>query len=173
MPPCGHCGPGAERRRGAARSGVQDALPAHARDLIALIEKLRLGKVHLVGNSAGAFICLLDAQQRPDLVRTFTLEEPPVVSIFLQAMPSKPGEVFKLLLSSPPTLAAFIRFGAGVISPVMKAFQKGQNDAGLATFARRPRGRPVHEGFCCVKAADEGRPHAASPGAARLRPAGV
>lgn len=81
--------------------GVDDVLAAHVEDLVALIEALGLGKVHLVGNSSGAFVCLLAAQRRPDLVRTLTLEEPPVVSMFLHALPPKPAEVLELLFSSP------------------------------------------------------------------------
>ncbi len=124
--------------------GGDDTLPPHAEDLIALIEKLRLGKVHLVGNSSGAFICLLVAQKRPDLVRTLTLEEPPVVSLFLQALPPKPGEVFKLLFSSPPTLVSLIRFGAGTIGPATKAFKDGKDDVGLEIFARGVLGDAAH-----------------------------
>lgn len=115
--------------------GGDDALAPHAEDLVTLIEKLRLGKVHLVGNSSGAFICLLAAQKRPDLVRTLTLEEPPVVSMFLHTLPPKPGEVLKLLFASPPTLAALIKFGAGTIGPATKAFREGKEDAGLDIFA--------------------------------------
>lgn len=116
--------------------GAHDALPQHAEDLIALIEKLQLGKVHLVGNSSGAFICLLAAQQRPDLVRTLSLEEPPVVSMFLQALPPKPAELWKLLFSAPGTLLELIKFGAGVIGPATKAFQHGNDSAALDIFAR-------------------------------------
>jgi pimeloyl-ACP methyl ester carboxylesterase len=116
--------------------GLGDALEQHAEDLVALIEKLRLGKVHLVGNSSGAFVCLLAAQQRPDLVRTLSLEEPPVVSMFLQALPPKPGELFKLLFSSPGALVALLAFGAGAIGPATKAFQEGKDSAALDLFAR-------------------------------------
>lgn len=116
--------------------GVDDVLARHVEDLVALIEKLRLGKVHLVGNSSGAFVCLLAARQRPDLVRTLTLEEPPVVSLFLQALPPKPGEVFKLLFSSPGALVALLKFGAGAIGPATKAFQQGRDDIALDLFAR-------------------------------------
>lgn len=124
--------------------GSDDAFGPHVDDLIALIEKLQLGKVHLVGNSSGAFICLLAAQKRPDLVRTLTLEEPPVVSMFLQALPPKPAEVFKLLRASPLTLASFIRFGAGTIGPATKAFQKGQDGKALNIFARGVLGRTAY-----------------------------
>lgn len=116
--------------------GADDPFGQHVDDLVKLIEELRLGKVHLVGNSSGAFICLLAAQKRPDLVRTLTLEEPPVVSMFLQALPPKPGEVFKLLFSSPATLVEFIKFGAGAIGPATKAFQEGKDDVALGIFAR-------------------------------------
>lgn len=115
---------------------VGDALAPHVEDLVALIEKLCLGKVHLVGNSSGAFVCLLAAQKRPDLVRTLTLEEPPVVSMFIQALPPKPDEIFKLLFSSPGALVALLKFGAGAISPATKAFQEGNDGAAINFFAR-------------------------------------
>jgi pimeloyl-ACP methyl ester carboxylesterase len=119
-----------------ASADDSDPLSQHAEDLITLIETRRLGKVHLVGNSSGAFVCLLAAQQRPDLVQTLTLEEPPVVSMFLQALPPKPGELFRLLCSSPAALVAFAKFGAGAIVPATKAFQTGQDAAALDHFGR-------------------------------------
>jgi non-heme chloroperoxidase len=60
-------------------SGYSPAL--HARDLITLMEELKLGSVHLVGHSYGALVALPVAQQRPDLVRTLTLAEPAVFSL--------------------------------------------------------------------------------------------
>jgi pimeloyl-ACP methyl ester carboxylesterase len=121
-----------------------DPLSQHADDLVALVEQLGLGKVHLVGNSSGAFISLLAAQQRPDLTRTLTLEEPPVVSMFLQALPPRPGELFKLALTSPGALAAFLSFGARAIGPATKAFQQGDDAAGLDFFARGVLGAAAH-----------------------------
>jgi pimeloyl-ACP methyl ester carboxylesterase len=50
-----------------------------AQDLGALIKKLDLGKVHLVGHSYGAYTALFLAVKHPELVRTLTLTEPPVV----------------------------------------------------------------------------------------------
>jgi pimeloyl-ACP methyl ester carboxylesterase len=50
-----------------------------ADDLAALINKLNLGKAHLVGHSYGAYAALLLAVKHPELVRTVTLAEPPVV----------------------------------------------------------------------------------------------
>jgi pimeloyl-ACP methyl ester carboxylesterase len=50
-----------------------------AEDIAALIKKLDLGKVHLVGHSYGAYAALFVAVKHPEVVRTLTLAEPPVV----------------------------------------------------------------------------------------------
>ena len=134
-----------------ADDNASDAFPQHVEDLIALIEKLRLGKVHLVGNSSGAFVCLLLARQRPDLVRTLTLEEPPVVSMFLRALPPKPGEVFKLLFTSPGVLVAILKFGAGTIGPATKAFQDGNDAAAIDLFARGVLGDAAYAKVSCAR----------------------
>ena len=48
-----------------------------AEDLAALIKKLDLGKVHLVGHSYGGYAALFLAVKHPEMVRTLTLAEPP------------------------------------------------------------------------------------------------
>ena len=50
-----------------------------AQDLAALIKKLNLGKVHVVGHSYGGYAALFLAMNYPKLVRTLTLTEPPLV----------------------------------------------------------------------------------------------
>lgn len=50
-----------------------------AADLAGFIAALRLGPVHLVGTSYGAFTALAFAIDHPDLVRTMVLAEPPVL----------------------------------------------------------------------------------------------
>jgi pimeloyl-ACP methyl ester carboxylesterase len=116
--------------------GVDDQLEVHAQDLIALIEAQDLGPVHLLGNSSGAIVSLLVAHQRPDLVRSLSLEEPPVVSMFVKALPPKPAEMFKLLVTAPGALVAFVKFGAGSMGPSIKAFQRGDDDAALDAFGK-------------------------------------
>jgi non-heme chloroperoxidase len=49
-----------------------------ADDLAALIRHLKLGRVHLVGTSAGALAALVLATERPEMVRSLVLAEPPV-----------------------------------------------------------------------------------------------
>src|SRR5438477_9470049 len=51
----------------------------HVADLAGVIEKLTLGRAHLVGNSYGAYICLLVAVRGSELGRAWVLAEPPVL----------------------------------------------------------------------------------------------
>jgi pimeloyl-ACP methyl ester carboxylesterase len=53
----------------------------HAKDLAEFIKLLNLGKVHLVGHSYGGYTALLTTIDHPELVRSLTLGEPPVVSL--------------------------------------------------------------------------------------------
>ncbi len=48
----------------------------HVSDVIAFIEGLKLGRVHLMGHSRGGHIAFRVAQQRSDLLRTAILAEP-------------------------------------------------------------------------------------------------
>ena len=53
----------------------------HARDLAAFIKALNLPPVHLVGHSYGAFIAFLVARDHPEVIRSLTLGEPPVMPL--------------------------------------------------------------------------------------------
>lgn len=57
---------------------------AHSEDLAAFIKALHLGPVHLIGHSYGAFTALLTTMDHPELVRSLTLGEPPIVSLLQQ-----------------------------------------------------------------------------------------
>lgn len=58
--------------------GYDFSMVAHARTMIAYIEGLDRGPVHLSGNSMGGTVALIVAAVRPDLVRTLTLVSPAV-----------------------------------------------------------------------------------------------
>jgi len=53
----------------------------NAKDLAEFIKILNPGPVHLVGHSYGGFIALLTTINHPELVRSLTLGEPPVLSL--------------------------------------------------------------------------------------------
>lgn len=92
---------------------------AHAADLATLIAALGHGPVHLVGHSYGALVSLVLAAQRPELVRTLVLGEPPLFS-WLTATPA--GEVM---------LAAFL---ADVWERARRTCQQGELEAGMRIF---------------------------------------
>jgi pimeloyl-ACP methyl ester carboxylesterase len=55
---------------------------SHVKDLAEFLKALKLEPAHLVGHSSGAFIALLIGMEHPELVRSLTLGEPPVMSLF-------------------------------------------------------------------------------------------
>jgi pimeloyl-ACP methyl ester carboxylesterase len=126
--------------------GVDDQIWPHADDLAELIRKLDAAPAHLVGNSWGAFVCLLTALRYPDLVRTITVEEPPVLPLYISNQP-KPQELLKLFLTRPRTATALTRFFATAMGPAIKALKKGDLDGGVRVFARGVLGADVYEGL--------------------------
>lgn len=62
-------------------------------DVIELIDRLSVGRVHLIGHSAGGAVALDIAVRRPDLLRSLVLEEPAVRE------GSPPPEMQRLLAS--------------------------------------------------------------------------
>jgi pimeloyl-ACP methyl ester carboxylesterase len=66
------------------------AFTSHAKDLAEFLKKLNLEPAHLVGHSSGAYITLLAAIDHPELVRSLTLGEPPVMSLL---PPPSPNDV--------------------------------------------------------------------------------
>ncbi|MDU8886506.1 alpha/beta hydrolase [Yeosuana sp. MJ-SS3] len=55
----------------------------HSKDLSHFLKTLDLGPVHLVGHSYGAYTSLMTTLESPELIKSLTLGEPPVMS-FLQ-----------------------------------------------------------------------------------------
>ena len=86
-------------RRGHTRS-ERGPSPAGRRreedDLAALVAGLGLGPVHLVGNSYGASVVLGLTARRPELVRSVTVHEPPLVSLLEGGPGSELDEVRSL-----------------------------------------------------------------------------
>jgi len=92
----------------------------HVDDLQALIQELGAEPAHVIGHSYGAFLSILLAIKKPDLVRTLVLAEPPVVTLFVSNTP-KPLELLKLLATRPRTAIAVMKFGAKGVAPATAA----------------------------------------------------
>jgi non-heme chloroperoxidase len=113
-------------RRHSFPNGNPPPLPDHSMiaevdDLAELIEALDLAPVHLVGTSYGAFASLMLALARPDLVRTVTAAEPPI----LHWLPGIEGGQ-----------AALDHFETVVMRPSAKAFAAGDPEGALAVAVR-------------------------------------
>jgi pimeloyl-ACP methyl ester carboxylesterase len=96
-------------------------------DLAALIEKLDMAPVHLVGHSGGGQVALALAAEHPNLVKTLTTIE----GGFLEAGVSE------------KSLAALASFGP-VIRTVLGQFGAGNTEAGTRTFLEYALG---HESY--------------------------
>ena len=112
-----------------------------AEDLAAFLRELDLAPAHLIGSSSGAFVCMLLARDRPDLVRTLVLAEPPVLPILGVDVPPRPRQMVTLLLRSPAAAAAVLRLGAGGIGPALRAYARGKPEAAALRFTKAVLGR--------------------------------
>ena len=59
------------------------SITPHTKDLNELLKALNLGPVHLIGHSYGGFTALLTTMAHPELVKTLTLGEPPVMPLLM------------------------------------------------------------------------------------------
>ena len=114
----------------------------HAADLIAFIEGVGAGPVHLLGHSRGGHLAFRVAQQRPDLLRKLILAEPggdldASLALTDASVPSR------------PPLRAHVAAAAEKIA-------SGDIDGGLAYFGMRSRvrergcGSPQRQGRGCA-----------------------
>lgn len=91
----------------------------HAKDLASLIQGLGLQRPHLVGSSFGAYVALILTAEHPELVRSLTLGEPPL-------LPWLEGTREGFLL-----MEAFL---TKVWEPTKNAFLRGDTEEGVRTF---------------------------------------
>jgi len=115
--------------------GVDYAMAEQLDDLQQIIQSLNTGKVHLVGHSYGAFLCILLAIREPGLIQSLVLEEPPIVTLFI-SIPPKPQEILKLLLTRPRTAIAIIQFATKGLNPATKAAKQGDMESAFRIFTK-------------------------------------
>jgi pimeloyl-ACP methyl ester carboxylesterase len=124
--------------------GADDQMLLHVDDLEALVRGLDAAPAHLVGQSWGAFICLLTAIRRPELVRSLVLAEPPVLSLFMTT-PPRPMELVRLFARRPRTARAILGFSMKTAFPAMKAFRRGDDEQAIRSFAEGFVGKEGYE----------------------------
>ena len=115
----------------------------HVIDLISFLQAIDATPAHLVGNSWGAFVCLMTAIRSPQVVRTLVLEEPPVLPLFVSTAP-QPTELLPLLIHRPKTALAILKFGAGTIAPAQRAFRRGDDEQAMRRFASGVLGKEAY-----------------------------
>lgn len=89
---------------------------ADADDLAAFIRRLRLGRVHLVGTSAGALAALVMATKHPGMIRSMVLAEPPV---------------HRWAKDDPNGEALYREFMTAIWEPAAAAFKAGDDQGGM------------------------------------------
>lgn len=125
-------------------AGADDQMLPHVNDLAAILQSLDTGPVTLVGNSWGAFICLLTAIQHPGLVANLVLEEPPVLPLYINT-PPRPAELLRLA-RKPRTLVSILIFGAR-IARVQKAFRNDKDEEAMRLFVAGVLGKKGFDGL--------------------------
>jgi pimeloyl-ACP methyl ester carboxylesterase len=95
-----------------------------AQDLAALIDRLRLGKVYVIGHSYGALTTLILATEHPELIRAAVLAEPPDISL-LQHLPDE---------QAAKGNAMFADIQKRMVTPMLAQFARGNTDGGVGAF---------------------------------------
>ena len=101
------------------RDAVPYAIAQQVADLGALIASLGLAPVHVAGSSYGALTALTFAVERPALVRSLVLGEPPLLTWLAQ------------LSGGPALLETFM---ATAFAPAGQAFAQGAAETGVRLF---------------------------------------
>ncbi|HEX6757406.1 MAG TPA: alpha/beta hydrolase [Propionibacteriaceae bacterium] len=105
-------------RRGHSQSSGTGTFDDDVADLAALIEHLRLAPVHLVGNSLGGCIALRLALGRPELLRSVSVHEPPLLA----------------LLAADPETRPIVEQVQRRVQAVLDEFYAGQTELGARRF---------------------------------------
>jgi len=116
-------------------AGEDYSMSQHVDDLQALIKKLDVAPTHLAGHSYGAFLCLMLAIKKPELVRTLILAEPPVITLFVSNSP-RPWELMKILATRPRTAFSIVKFGIKGIAPATAAAKRGDAKKAMRIMGR-------------------------------------
>lgn len=124
--------------------GADYSMEQHVGDLQALLFSLGATPAHLVGHSYGAFVALLLALRKPEIVRTLVLAEPPVVTLFVSNSP-KPAEILSALFRAPRIAVSIVKFGVTGMSPAAKAARRGDMETAMRIFGHAVLGSEFYD----------------------------
>lgn len=130
--------------------GADYSMAEHVADLGVVVASTGSDPVHLVGHSYGAFVALLLAIERPELVRSLVLVEPPVLTLFTSD-PPRPYQLLKLLCTRPRTALAIARLGILGFGPAAAAARRGDEGAAIAIFGTAVLGREAFEALSAAR----------------------
>jgi pimeloyl-ACP methyl ester carboxylesterase len=99
-------------------TGDRYTIGEHAADLIAILEGVK-SPAHVVGASYGAYVALFAALERPALMRSLVLCEPPVLPLLQE---TSAGE------------EEYRRFQREALMPARAAFARGEDGEGVGAF---------------------------------------
>lgn len=105
-------------------------------DLDSFIETLKIGPVHLLGNSSGATNALWLSRTRPHLFRTLILEEPPLITLYMPTLPPDLVTLLSCLVWHPIAAYYVLQYGATTIGPAQAHAIRGEDDLAVTTFGR-------------------------------------
>lgn len=120
----------------------------NASDLMALMEKLKVGPAHFVTVSTGSFIALYFAARHPELIKSLVLMDPGVITLVIKNPKSK-SELFSFMLKHPSSAMGFMKLRKAT-SLAAAAYDKGNAKEAAEIFANEaeemsPLGRPPGE----------------------------
>ena len=108
----------------------QGSVQEDVADLASLIESLNLAPAHVVGNSFGGSITLRLAAERPDLLNSLSVHEPPLFG----------------LLAEDPTFAPVLKATSGAMEGVIALINSGDMEGGARQFMEMVIGPGAWEG---------------------------
>ena len=112
---------------------LESTVENNSKDLVSLIQQLKLDKVNLVGHSYGGFIALYTASKHPELFRSLTLIEPSIPSMLVKNE-KNPIQVLIFLLTNPSAATSARRFQKGELKLALKAYDSGDYGGAVKHF---------------------------------------
>jgi len=105
----------------------------NTKDLLGLVEELRISPAPIIGHSYGAAIALNFAIENPQRIRALVIVEPGIPLLSTTDEKTLTG-LLSILMHHPDTALSAIRFVADTLLPVLRAYHQGDLDEALRSF---------------------------------------